>query len=89
MYPPVTTLTRVCTKNYVIPDTNILVEKGTVLTIPIQAMQLDSEFFEDPKEFNPDRFGDEKLLHKNQFVYMPFGEGPRQCIGNIEFILEK
>jgi cytochrome P450 family 6 len=87
MYPPVATLTRVCTKNYTIPDSKVLVEKGTMITIPIQAMQLDSEYFEDPKEFNPDRFADEKLMHKNQFMYMPFGEGPRQCIGIIYRLL--
>lgn len=49
--------------------------------MPVQALQTDPEYFERPDEFIPERFEDEEAIHKNQFAYMPFGEGPRQCIG--------
>jgi cytochrome P450 family 6 len=46
-------------------------------------MQNDPEFFPDPDNFIPERFDDDN--QKNQDIYMPFGEGPRQCIG--EFMI--
>jgi cytochrome P450 family 6 len=83
MYPPVAILTRTCTKNYTLPGTNVSIDKGTIITIPNWALQKDSEFYEDPEEFIPDRFADEETNRKNQFVHLAFGEGPRQCIGII------
>ncbi|XP_059477802.1 cytochrome P450 6a2-like [Neocloeon triangulifer] len=80
MFPPLPIMNRVCTKNYVIPGTKTLMEKGTLVVIPTWAMQNDPKYFENPRDFYPDRYEDENLL-KNNFVYMPFGEGPRQCIG--------
>jgi len=64
-----------------IPETKISIDKGTILTIPIRALQTDPEYFENPMDFYPERFADEEMIHRNQFVNMPFGEGPRQCIG--------
>ncbi|XP_065338077.1 uncharacterized protein LOC135938386 [Cloeon dipterum] len=80
MYPPVPFLNRVCTKNYTIPQTNVFLEKGTVLLIPTRALQNDPQYFEDPDIFNPDRFNDENSV-KNKNLLLAFGDGPRQCIG--------
>jgi len=82
MYPPVPILNRVTTKNYTIPGTKVTMEKGTSVVIPVRALQFDPEYYDDPEEFCPDRFADEEKNHKNQFVFLAFGEGPRQCIGN-------
>jgi cytochrome P450 len=38
--------------------------------------------------FNPERFLDEELEKKNRWVYLPFGGGPRQCIGNNFALME-
>lgn len=79
IYPVSPILHRVCTKDYRLPDTNYLLEKGTPVVIPIRAIQNDPENYESPDVFNPDRF----LL--NNFnasgIYLPFGYGPRSCIG--------
>lgn len=77
-YPPTTALIRVCTKHYVIPNSQVSIEAGTQVLIPIHAMQNDPQYFPDPERFQPERFSD---YNANQYVYMPFGEGPRQCIG--------
>lgn len=82
MYPPVATHMRVCTKKYVIPDTKVSIDEGTFMLIPAHAMQNDAQYFPDPERFDPERFNDEnRASFKGKFVYMPFGEGPRQCIG--------
>jgi len=39
------------------------------------------EYWEDPMVFNPDRFDPEKNLEATKIAFMPFGAGPRQCMG--------
>lgn len=83
MYPPVAMLMRKCTKNYVIPGSKITLEEGTQVIVPIHAMQNDPQYFPYPDKFDPERFSEENISQKTQYVYMPFGEGPRQCIGKV------
>ncbi|XP_059478273.1 probable cytochrome P450 6a14 isoform X1 [Neocloeon triangulifer] len=81
-YPPVPFLSRECTKTYTIPNTNVTIDKGTMVQIPICSLQNDPKYFPDPDRFDPERFIDDENSHKYQYIYSPFGEGPRQCIGN-------
>lgn len=82
-YPPAPTLNRECSKDYRIPGTNITLEKGTAIQVPIFAIQNDEKYFPNPQKFDPSRFFDENLKGKTfvDWPYMPFGEGPRNCIG--------
>jgi len=80
-YPPAGTQIRICTKNYVIPGTDVQIDKGTPITIPSYSLQMDPKYFPDPENFDPERFNEENALHKYQYLHMPFGEGPRKCIG--------
>lgn len=80
-YPPAPFLIRECGKTYQIPDSDLIIEKGTPLIISLFGIQRDLEHFPNPLLFNPDRFN-EKNIHKIQpFTYLPFGSGPRVCIG--------
>jgi cytochrome P450 len=45
-------------------------------------------FWEDPDAFNPERFTPERIAQRPKFVYLPFGAGPRQCIGNQFAVIE-
>ena len=47
-YPPAIATDRVCVKNYKIPDTDKVIEAGTVLTVPIFGLQRDPEYFPEP-----------------------------------------
>ncbi|CAH1996149.1 unnamed protein product [Acanthoscelides obtectus] len=78
LWPPVSTLTRVCSKDYTFPGTEVSIEKGVMVLVPLLAMQRDPDYWHDPLKFDPDRFEDE--IDKN-LPYWPFGEGPRNCLG--------
>lgn len=81
-YPPVFILQRVVTKNYKIPDTDIVLEKGSTVLIPVLALHKDPEFYPDPERFDPERFTKDIKFTRPDYTYIPFGEGPRICIGS-------
>jgi cytochrome P450 len=78
-YPSIPMLPRVCTENYIIPGTEVLIQKDTTVMIPVHAIQNDPKYFPDPQTFNPDRFGEEHSANQN--LFLSFGDGPRHCIG--------
>lgn len=56
--------------------------KGTQLWIPTYAIHHDPEFYPKPEVFDPERFTAEMQKERNPTTYLPFGEGPRNCIGD-------
>nr|AKZ17694.1 cytochrome P450 monooxygenase CYP6BQ35 [Tenebrio molitor] len=80
-YPPVPLLNRQCNKDYIIPNTNILIEKGVHVGISALGLHNDPEYYPNPKVFDPDRFSEENKKSRPAFTWLPFGEGPRACIG--------
>ncbi|KAF4519173.1 hypothetical protein B566_EDAN008236 [Ephemera danica] len=47
----------------------------------IYGLHHDPEYFPDPERFDPERFNEENKSKLKSFTYMPFGSGPRNCIG--------
>ncbi|XP_074037628.1 probable cytochrome P450 6a13 [Leptinotarsa decemlineata] len=80
-YPPLQFLLRKCTDNYKVPDSNIVIEKGMVTIIPVLGLHFDPEYYPDPEKFDPERFNAENKKTIPQFAWLPFGEGPRICLG--------
>lgn len=79
--PPASFIRRTCMKQYTVPNTNITIDPGVRILIPLQALHMDSKFFDDPHEFRPERFSPDTCKERYSYVYMPFGEGPRKCPG--------
>ncbi|CAH0714958.1 unnamed protein product, partial [Brenthis ino] len=80
LYPVLGTLTREVEAEYTLP-TGLRLNKGMRIHIPVYYLHHNEEYFPEPEKFRPERFfGDEKKNIK-QFTYMPFGEGPRICMG--------
>ncbi|XP_053660251.1 probable cytochrome P450 6a21 [Anopheles marshallii] len=80
-YPPIESLSRVAMRDYTIPGTKHVIPKDTFVQIPVYALQRDPEFYPEPNQFNPDRFLPEEVKQRHPYVFLPFGEGPRVCIG--------
>ncbi|XP_075217490.1 putative cytochrome P450 6a23 isoform X2 [Lycorma delicatula] len=80
-YPPVSLLERECTTDYKFKDSNVVIEKGIQLAIPLLGIHYDPEYYPDPERFNPDNFTEEAKQSRHPYTWLPFGEGPRQCIG--------
>lgn len=79
-YPALPLLNRIANKDYENEEFGLKVEKGTPIIISLQGMHNDSRLFPNADDFNPDRFADGPKDYDER-AYMPFGEGPRICIG--------
>ena len=80
LFPPLLCLNRVATEDYELKGTGITIKKDHVVHIPTYAMHRDPEYFADPEVFRPERFLPENIAH-NPYTHLPFGAGPRNCIG--------
>lgn len=64
------------------------VAPGTTIAICLYTLHRHPEFWERPDEFDPDRFSPERAASRHKFAFIPFGAGPRQCIGNTFGLME-
>lgn len=83
MHPPLPAIGRQCTKNFNIPDTNIVIEKGTSIFFSVSGLQSDPKYYESPEKFVPERHSDAGKKDKcfDELPNLTFGLGPRNCIG--------
>lgn len=79
---------RICSQTFQLPPAlpglkPFILKPGSLIIIPSEAIHLDSKYYQEPKNFNPDRFFNvnEKII-TNSYTYLPFGAGPRHCIAN-------
>ncbi|XP_043471293.1 uncharacterized protein LOC122504303 [Leptopilina heterotoma] len=80
-YPPATMLVRRASEKYTFSGTNVTIPKDTRVWVPVYAMHRDPKNYPNPELFDPERFEDEEINSRHAMVYLPFGEGPRNCIG--------
>ena len=86
-YPILPFLDRKCCIDYELPaptgTRTIKLPVGTGVYIPVLGIHYDPKYFPEPQKFDPDRFTDENKHSRPKYTYIPFGEGPRMCIGYI------
>nr|CAD7394903.1 unnamed protein product [Timema cristinae] len=80
-YHPDVMLNRVCSKSYTIPGTEVRIERGTRVIIPVYALNHDPQYFPEPERFYPERFDPENKSSTGMLDFLPFGTGSRKCIG--------
>lgn len=85
-WPPTGIAERRCAKPYTIPpvlskEKEVEIQAGQTIAVPIASIQMDEKYFPDPKKFDPERFSDENKHNIKSGTYLPFGMGPRNCIG--------
>ena len=80
LYPPAPGAAREPIEDVVIGGYNV--PKGSLVMVNTYALHRDERFFADPERFDPERFapGWEERIPRH--AYLPFGGGPRICIGN-------
>lgn len=79
MYPLAVRVERECTQDYHDEETRLYIRKGATVAIPVHAIHYDETYWPEPNKFDPDRFGEKGEWMKDAF--MPFGIGPRGCLG--------
>nr|XP_054917823.1 cytochrome P450 3A41-like isoform X1 [Dermacentor andersoni] len=70
---------RLCTEETTVANINF--KPGMCVDIPSAGIHRDPEYFPEPDKFNPERFLPENKDSIKPFTFMPFGYGPRSCIG--------
>lgn len=86
MYPPGLFSMKKCTKDFNFPpskegDKPVLITKGTPVMLPLLALHMDPKYFPNPDKFEPERFLGEKKNDVVKCSFLPFGDGPRTCLG--------
>lgn len=84
--PPAATIPRFVMRDIAVEG--FRVRAGTVAVIGIHAMHRDPALWDDPLEFDPDRFSPQGSEGRSRWQYLPFGGGPRSCIGDHFAMLE-
>lgn len=81
MYPVLPAYFRRTIVPYKIPNSDVTLDAGTYVIIPTVGMHYNEKYWQEPYKFDPERFSEENYHLIQPGSYIPFNEGPRQCIG--------
>ncbi|HEY2510524.1 MAG TPA: cytochrome P450 [Polyangiaceae bacterium] len=92
LYPPAYILGRRAQRDVripgAVPDEHHVVRKGTTVLVNVLGIHHRPDLFPDPERFDPTRFLGDKEKELPRCAYMPFGAGPRICVGNHFALME-
>ncbi|XP_017960093.1 cytochrome P450 6a2-like [Drosophila navojoa] len=75
-------LERKALDDYVVPGhPKYVIEKGTQIILPAVGYHMDEDLYPEPEKFDPERFSPEQVAARDSVEWLPFGDGPRNCVG--------
>ncbi len=86
LYPPAWITDRVAIDDDEVAG--IPIPAGTMVAISIYGVHHSPEYWDAPADFRPERFAKAQKAAQHPFAYLPFGGGPRICIGNHFALME-
>ena len=86
LYPPAPIIVRTVVRDMEVGG--VALPAGSLIVVPIYALHHHRDLWSDPTTFDPDRFAPEAIKARHRFAFLPFGAGPRVCIGNSFALLE-
>ncbi|KAJ0177518.1 hypothetical protein K1T71_007527 [Dendrolimus kikuchii] len=81
-YPPMGWLDRISSKEYRVDD-KLTLPAGSVVYVNAVGLQSDPNHFPQPEQYDPDCFLPENERSIPPYTHIPFGDGPRNCIGEL------
>jgi cytochrome P450 len=81
LYPPANGLSREPIEDVDIGGYHL--PKGAFVVVSMYSLHRTAEYFPEPDKFDPERFSPENEAKIPKYAYLPFGGGPRVCIGNM------
>ncbi|XP_059622551.1 cytochrome P450 9e2-like [Phlebotomus argentipes] len=89
-WPPGIALDRLCVEPYImkVDGKSYEMKVGESILIPVVSLHHDPKYFPNPSKFDPERFNEENKYKITPFTYLPFGVGPRNCIGSRFALME-
>jgi len=86
LFPPAPAISRQAREDVTLGAHRI--SKHAQIVIPIWSLHRNERLWDDPHGFDPDRFSAEDAKARHRFSYLPFGGGPRICVGRSFAMLE-
>jgi cytochrome P450 len=79
LYPPAPIIVRTAAEDVALGE--VVIARGSNVYVPIYALHRHKALWDDPDRFDPDRFLPDAAKARDRYAYLPFGAGPRICIG--------
>jgi len=70
--------------SYTFDSNKVSIPKDQGIWVPTYAIHHDPDIYPEPEIFDPERFSEEVAQSRNPIFYLPFGDGPRNCIGMLK-----
>ncbi|MEZ5669917.1 MAG: cytochrome P450 [Alphaproteobacteria bacterium] len=86
LFPSVPVMTRMAAEDVELGGRQV--PKGTIVGIPIYAIHRHQALWDRPEAFDPARFAPEREKAHDRYQFMPFGGGPRVCVGGAFAMIE-